>query len=63
MASKRYKPEEIVGLLPQAEALHGQGMSMGDAIRQLGISEVTYYRRRKEYGGMSGDQLRRLSGA
>ena len=60
MARKRYKREEIVGKLRQAEVLHGQGMSMADAIRQLGISEVTYYRRRKEYGGMSGDQLRRL---
>ena len=54
MARKRYKPEEIVGLLRQAEVLRGQGMSMADAIRQLGISEVTYYRWRKEYGGMSG---------
>ena len=40
MARKRYKPEEIVGLLRQAEVLHGQGMSMADAIRQLGISEA-----------------------
>ncbi len=60
MARKRYKPDEIVSLLRQAEVLHGQGMSMADAIRQLGVSEVTYYRWRKEYGGMSGDQLRRL---
>ena len=43
MAGKRYKPEEIVSMLRQAEVLHGQGMSMADAIRQLGISEVTYY--------------------
>ena len=63
MATRRYKPEEIVSMLRQAEVLHGQGMSTADAIRQLGISEVTYYRWRKEYGGMSGDQLRRLSGA
>ena len=63
MARKRYKPEEIVSILRQAEVLHGQGMSMADAIRQLGISEVTDYRWRKEYGGMSGDQLRRLIGA
>ena len=61
MARKRYKPEEIVSLLRQSEVLHGQGMSMADAIRQLGISEVTCYRWRKEYGGMSGDQLRRLN--
>ena len=60
MARKRYKPDEIVSLLRQAEVLHGQGMSMADAIRHMGISEVTYYRWRKEYGGTSGDQLRRL---
>ena len=60
MARKRYKPEEIVILLRQAEVLHGQGMTMADAIRQLGVSEVTFYRWRKEYGGMSGDQLRRV---
>ena len=57
MARKRYKPEEIVSMLRQAEVLHGQGMSMADTIRQLGISEVTFYRWRKEYGGMSGGQL------
>ena len=60
MARKRYKPEEIVSPLRQAEVLHGQGMSMAAAIRQLGISEATFHRWRKEYGGMSGDQLRRL---
>ena len=48
MARKRYKPEEIVNMLRQAEVLHGQGMSMADVIRQLGISEVTFYRWRKE---------------
>ena len=63
MSRKRYKPEEIVNLLSQAEVLHGQGLSMADSIRQLGISEVTSYRWRKEYAGMSGDQFRRLSGA
>ena len=60
MAMKRYKPEEIVGLLRQADVLHSQGKSMADAIRQTGVSEVTFYRWRKEYGGLSGDQLRRL---
>ena len=44
MARKRYKAEEIVSLLRQAEVLHGQCMSMADAIRQLGISKVTFYR-------------------
>ena len=43
MARKRYKAEEIVSLLRQAEVLHGQSMSMADAIRQLGISKVTFY--------------------
>ena len=42
MARKRYKPEEIVGNLRQADVLHGQGMAMAEAIRQLGISEVTF---------------------
>ena len=42
MTRKRYKPEEIVNLLRRAEVLHGQGLSMADAIRQLGISEVTF---------------------
>lgn len=60
MAMKRYKPEEIVGKLRQAEVLHSRGLSMADAIRQLGVSEVTFYRWRKEYGGLNGDQLRRL---
>ena len=52
-----------MNLLRQAEVLHGQGLSMADSIRQLGISEVTSYRWRKEYAGMSGDQFRCLSGA
>jgi putative transposase len=60
MARKRYKPEEIVGLLRQADVLHSQGMSMADVIRQIGVSEVTFYRWRKEYGGLNGDQLGRL---
>ena len=55
MARKRYRPEEIVSLLRQAEVLHGQGLSMADAIRRLGISEVAFYRWRKEHAGMSGD--------
>ena len=42
MARKRYKPEEIVSVLRRAEVLHGQGMAMAAAVRQLGISEVTF---------------------
>jgi transposase-like protein len=60
MARKRYKPEEIVAKLRQVDVLHSQGMSMVDAIRQIGVSEVSYYRWRKEYGGMKTDQLKRL---
>jgi transposase-like protein len=60
MARERYEAEEIVGKLRQAEGLHSQGMPMAEAIRQLGVSEITYYRWRKEYGGLNGDQLRRL---
>mgnify|MGYP001552065982 CR=1 FL=1 len=60
MSRKRYKPEEIVAKLRQVDVLHSQGVSMTDAIRRIGVSEVSFYRWRKEYGGMSGDQLRRL---
>ena len=53
MARKHYKPEEIVSLLRRAEVLHGRGLSMADAIRQLRIREVTCYRWRKDEGGLS----------
>ena len=60
MAKKRYKPEEIVAKLRQVEVLQGQGSNVADAVRQIGVTEVTYYRWRREYGGMKTDQLRRL---
>ncbi len=60
MARKRFKPEEIVAKLRQVEVLQSQGMAVVDAIRQIGVTEVTYYRWRKEYGGMRTDQLKRL---
>ena len=60
MARKRCKPEEIVARLRQVEVLQGQGSTVVDAIRQIGVTEVTYYRWRREYGGMKTDQLRRL---
>ncbi len=60
MAKKRYRPEEIVAKLRQVEVLQSQGMAVADAIRQIGVSEVTYYRWRKEYGGMGAEQLKRL---
>ena len=60
MANKRPKPEEIVSKLRQVEVLMGQGVSRLDAIRQIGVVEQTYYRWRKQYGGMGVDQLKEL---
>ena len=60
MAIKRHKPEEIVSKLRQVDVLVGQGMSRPDAIRQVSITEQTYYRWRKQYGGMGADQLKEL---
>ncbi len=60
MTNKRPKPEEIVSKLRQVEVLMGQGMSRLDAIRQIGVVEQTYYRWRKQYGGMGVDQLKQL---
>ena len=60
MGNKRRKPEEIVTKLRQVEVLVGQGMARVDAIREVRITEQTYYRWRKQYGGMGTDQLREL---
>ena len=60
MTNKRPKPEEIVSKLRQVDVLMGQGMSPLDAIRQIGVVEQTYYRWRKQYGGMGVDQLKEL---
>lgn len=60
MGIKRHKPEEIVTKLRRVEVLVGQGMARIDAIRQISITEQTYYRWRKQYGGMGTDQLREL---
>ena len=60
MTNNRPKPEEIVSKLRQVEVLMGQGMSRLDAIRQIGVVEQTYYRWRKQYGGMGVDQLKEL---
>ena len=60
MSKRNYKPEEIVSKLRQVDVLHSQGMTIADTIRQIGVSEVTFYRWRKEYGGMKADQLKRL---
>ncbi len=60
MAGKRDKPEDVVLKLRQVEVLQGQGMGIAEAVRQIGVSQQTYYRWRKQYGGMSRDQLKRL---
>ena len=60
MTNKRPKPEEIITKLRQVEVLMGQGMARLDAIRQSGVVEQTYYRWRKQYGGMGVDQLKEL---
>jgi transposase-like protein len=60
MPRKRHKPEEIVAKLRQVDVLVSQGQSVADAIRTIGVTEVTYYRWRQEYGGLKSDQVRRM---
>ena len=60
MGIKRHRPEEIVTKLRQVEVLVGQGMSRIDTIREVQITEQTFYRWRKQYGGMGTVQLREL---
>ena len=60
MSRKHPKPEEIVRKLRQVEVLVGQGMKQIDAIREIGIVEQTFYRWRKQYGGMGTDQVKEL---
>ncbi len=60
MAGKREKPEDIVLKRRQVEVLQGQGKSVQEAVRQIGVPVQTSYRWRKEYGGMNRDQLMRL---
>ena len=60
MPRKPYKPEEIVAKLRQVDVLTSQGKSVADAIRAIGVTEVTYYRWRQEYGGLRSDQVKRM---
>jgi putative transposase len=60
MPKKRHKAEEIVAKLRQVEVLTAQGKPVAEAIRSIGVTEVTYYRWRNEYGGLKGDQVKRL---
>jgi transposase-like protein len=60
MSKKRHKPEEIVSKLRQVDVLTSQGQTVAQAIRSIGVTEVTYYRWRQEYGGLKSDQVKRL---
>ena len=60
MPKKRYRPEDILSKLREADILISQGKTVAETIRILGISDVTYYRWRKEYGGMNTSQVKRL---
>ena len=60
MERKHYKPEEIVAKLRQVDVLVSQGQSRSEAVRQIGVTETTYFRWRREYGGLKTDQVKRL---
>ena len=60
MARKRYTPEQIIRLLRQAEVLSSQGRNLPEICREIGVTANTYYRWRKEYGGMQVNQAKRL---
>jgi transposase-like protein len=60
MARKRHTAEEIVAKLRQVDVLTSQGRPVAEAVRTIGVTEVTYDRWRSEYGGLKGDQIKRL---
>ena len=60
MAKKGFTPEQIINKLREAEIMLSQGSTLSAVLKKIGISDVTYYRWRKEYGGMRVDQARRL---
>jgi len=60
MGRQRHTAEQIIGKLREAEVLQGKGMSIEEILRQLGISDATYYKWCKEYGGLRIDQAKRL---
>lgn len=60
MTVRREKAEDIVMKLRQVEVLQGEGKSVSDAVRHIGVTVQTYYRWRREYGGMNRDQAKRL---
>jgi transposase-like protein len=60
MPRKKYKAEDIVSKLRQVDVLVAQGNKVPDAVRSIGVTQVTYYRWRREYGGLQMDQVKRL---
>ena len=60
MPQKKHKPEEIVAKLRQVDVLVSQGRSVAEAVRSIGVTQFTYYRWRKEFGGLKTDQVKRL---
>ena len=60
MRRKRFAPEKIIRMLREAEVSLFQGLTVGQVCRQLGISEQTYYRWRKQYGGMKISHAKRM---
>ncbi len=60
MGKQRHTAEQIIAKLREAEVLQGKGMLLEEVLRQIGISDATYYKWRKEYGGLRVDQAKRL---
>ena len=62
MASKKQRPEEVLAKLRQVDVLVSQGQTVAEAIRAIGVTEVTCCRWRREFGGLRSDQVKRLKG-
>ena len=60
MVGKRLTSEKVVARLRQVDVLSSQGKTVAEAVRAIGVTEVTYYRWRKEYGGLEIDQAKRM---
>ncbi len=58
--ARKHKPEDIIGKLREAEIMQAQGSTVADVCRRIGVTEQSYYRWRKEYGGLKMDQVRRM---
>jgi len=60
MARRNYRPEQIINKMREVEVLLSQGENVGEAARKIGVTDMTYYRWRREYGGMRIEQVKRL---